>query len=90
MYYLNDKHTEYEFAVYVQCKTACPYIAIVLPTIEDVTRWLKDRAKRCNQFRQVYYIDNKGFKNDYSKAMANKGFYYKILKRKVNDWKAIL
>lgn len=90
MYFLNDKHPEYEFAIYCQCKTATPYIAAILNSMQDVRRYLETRVKRCNQFGQIYYIDNIGFKNDYSKAMCNKGFYFKILKRKVNDWKIII
>ena len=89
MYFLNDKHPEYEYAIYCQFKTACPYIAVILNSIQDVQRYLETRVKRCNQFRQIYYIDNKGFKNDYPKAMCPKGFYFKVLKRRVNDWKVI-
>lgn len=88
MYYLNDKHTDYEYAVYCRKSKATPYL--IGHTFEDeiqVKRFIEEIGKRHERFNQPYYVDNKFYSNSY--PMTVDGFYYKILKRKVNDWKII-
>lgn len=84
MYYLNDKHSKYEYAVYCRVGQALPYIQKILNSIEDVYRYVNELEKRHNHYRQFFYIDNDFYDNHYS--LNNGGTYYKILRRPVSDW----
>jgi hypothetical protein len=84
MYYLNDKHAKYEYAVYTRVNNACPYIAHTFNNKKAVEEWLKEIIKQHNRYHHTYYIDTKEYKNEYPKEIVQ--FYYKILQRPVNDW----
>lgn len=84
MYYLNDKHPKYEYALYVRVGKACPYIKRVFVSIDDVYRYIHEIEKRHNHYSQSFYIDNDFYKNEY--ANVNVDTYYKFLRRNVEDW----
>ena len=85
MYYLEDKHPSYEYTLYIQVRTATPYIGIWTgSSYDDVFREIGEIEKKHQRFRQPFYIDNDFYNNKYAEAQA--GFYYKFMYRKVNDW----
>lgn len=86
MYYLNDKHYEYEYALYCRVGNACPYIREInyITDMDGVYRYIEEIEKKHNHYRQIFYIDNDFYKNNYSINMN--GTYYKFLRRKVQDW----
>ncbi len=84
MYYLNDKHSKYEYALYCRVGNACPYIARTFNSIDDVYRFVNDIEKRHNHYRQIFYIDNDFYNNKYN--LNCNCTYYKILRRPVSDW----
>lgn len=87
MYYLNDVHPKYEYTVYCRVADACPYVMRSFTKKKDVDAFLRNLAKWHDRYHQIYYIDNKGFKNEYTINMNGK--YYKILRRPVNDWEEV-
>lgn len=87
MYYLNDKHNKYDYAVYCRVSTASPYITATFKDRKQLDRFFKGIIRWHNRYHQIFYIDSKDYKNEYSKNMN--GTYYKILKRKVNDWEEV-
>ncbi len=84
MYYLNDKHSKYEYAIYCRVGSACPYIQKVFSSIDDVYRQIIEIEKKHNHYRQMFYIDNNFYDNKYNLNCG--GTYYKILRRPVFDW----
>ena len=87
MYFLNDKHPKYEYALYVRVGNALPYISNTYNSFDDVCRQIKEIEKRHNHYRQFFYIDNDFYNNKYNLATISiKGIYYKILRRPVYDW----
>lgn len=85
MYLLNDKHSKYEYIIYTRVKGAMPYLkGKAKQSYYEICKDLEDIAKRHDRYNMTYYIDNDFFKNEYDKSNAD--FYYKILKREVNDW----
>lgn len=84
MYYLNDKHPKYEYALYCRVGNALPYIARTFTDLGDVYRYILEIEKRHNRYHQVFYIDNVFYKNAYTLGAG--GTYYKFLRRKVEDW----
>lgn len=87
MYYLNDKHPSYEYAVYCRVATACPYIKATFNNKKQLKAFMEDIIKWHNRYHQIYYVDNEGYKNDYNNNLN--GTYYKILRRAVNDWEEV-
>lgn len=87
MYYLNDKHPEYEYAVYCRVSTACPYIVRIFENKRQLKIFMEGIIKWHNRYHQVFYIDNEEYDNEYS--INEGGTYYKILKRAVNDWEEV-
>ena len=87
MYYLNDKHPEYEYAIYKRVRKGCPYIAKTFTNIYDVEEWINAVKKEHDKYHYTYYIDAEKYENQYPLEFAQ--FYYKILKRQVNDWQEI-
>ncbi len=88
MYYLENIHPEYEYAIYCRVSNATPYIIPrTFNSFLDVQRFFTNTTRRHDRFHQIYYIDNKFYNNKYSNNMN--GYYYKVLKRLVNDWKNI-
>lgn len=87
MYYLNDKHSEFEYAIYKRVNNACPYIACVFSNLREVEEFFKSVVTNHNRYNHIYYIDAIGYKNEYPKELAM--FYYKVLKRPVNDWQDV-
>lgn len=65
LYFLNDKHSKYQYAIYCRVNGATPYISTILETIDDVFRWVEEKEKRHNHYNQLYYIDNDFYKNKY-------------------------
>lgn len=65
MYFLNDQHSKYQYAIYCRVNGATPYIKQVLDSIDDVFRFFEEVTKRHNRYHQVYYVDNDFFKNQY-------------------------
>lgn len=86
MYYLNDKHPEYEYAIYTQVNNALPYITELkwVIKLDDLLKVAQDIEKKHNHYNQRFYIDNKFYNNKYS--LDSGGTYYKILIRNVSDW----
>lgn len=84
MYYLNDKHSKYEYALYCRVGNACPYIARIFNSIDEVYRYANEIEKRHNHYRQFFYIDNDFYNNNYN--LNSNGTYYKFLRRPVSDW----
>lgn len=88
MYYLNDKHSQYEYTIYVRYGTALPYmIGRTFTNYWDTCRYLMDIAKRHQRFGHICYIDDDFFYNEYERDL--KGTYYKILRRPVSDWEEL-
>lgn len=85
MYYLNDKHPKYEYIIYTRIGTGMPFLGKIFGSYTDACRYLKELAKRHEHFNQIFYIDDPFYKNEYQ--YNTKGFYYKILRRNVSDWK---
>lgn len=88
MYYLNDKHPKYEYAIYIRHGTGLPFI-VERPRSNywDIVRELQEDAKKHERYHRVYFIDDKFFYNHYDKDM--KGTYYKILRRPIADWEEL-
>ena len=89
MYYLEDKHAQYEYALYVRIKEARPYL--LEWGFTDYYRFLNrlnEIKKRHNRYNQVYYIDNDCVDNDYNSCIRPE-YYYKILRRPLNDYKVL-
>lgn len=88
MYYLNDKHTQYEYAIYCRKGKATPYLlGQVFQNEIQARNYIETIGKRHERFNQPYYVDNKFYKNTY--PSNSNGFYYKVLKRPVKDWQII-
>lgn len=88
MYYLNDKHSQYQYIIY--CKQNIQAFPYLIPrefeSLKEVKIFLKENIeKRYDRCGFVYYIDNDFYNNNYPKNIN--GAYYKVLRRKVNDWK---
>ena len=84
MYLLNDKHSKFEYVIYVRCGNARPYLCgKIYSSYMDVCRELESIAKRNDRYHRVYYIDDDFFENQYDKG---EGTYYTILRRTVLDW----
>lgn len=68
MYYLNDKHPEYEYCLYIQVENALPYIMEYknIITYEDLFRKIQEIEKKHNRYRQRFYIDNDFYDNKYT------------------------
>ena len=88
MYYLNDKHPQYEYCLYVRNGSACPYIMPRTFTDEwEAKNYAYEIEKRHNRFNRIFYIDNDFYNNRYSPNVE--GIYYKFLRREVNDWEEV-
>ena len=86
MYFLNDKHPKYEYALFTQIKNGLPYITELryVTKQNDLLRVIEEIEKKHNRYSQKFYIDNDFYDNYYS--LETGGTYYKFLKRKVSDW----
>ena len=85
MYYLEQKHPEYEYTLYVQQASACPYTICVLNSFEQVLDKIEHIEKQhCYYWNRDFYIDNDFYNNKQERTPT--GTYYKFLRRKVNDW----
>ena len=84
MYYLNDQHPEWEYVLYCRHENALPFFVRTFDSYEDVCRFINELVKRHNHYRQIFYIDNDFYKNQYSINLN--GTYYKFLRRPVADW----
>ena len=84
MYYLNDKHPKYEYALYCRHGQGIPFIARTFDDIYEVKRFIQEVEKRHNHYHQIFYIDNDFYENQYSINLN--GTYYKFLRRPVSDW----
>lgn len=84
MYYLNDKHSKYEYALYCRVGQALPYIKRIFDSLDDVYRYIFEIEKRHNHYNQFFYIDNDFYENFYNISCG--GTYYKVLRRPVADW----
>lgn len=82
-----DKHPDFEYAIYCRVNNATPYIAHIYSSMREVEEYFKAMETRHNRYHHIYYIDTVGYDNKYSKEFAM--FYYKLLKRPVNDWQEI-
>lgn len=88
MYLLNDKHSKYEYVIYVRCGTAIPYLnGKIFTSYNDVCNYLEEIAKRHQRYNRIFYIDNKFYKNECERD--ERCIYYKILRRPVSDWEEI-
>ena len=84
MYYLNDRHPKYEYALYKCVDKALPYIARTFDSMADVLRFVQELEKQHNHYRQTFYIDNDFYQNSYN--IGTSRIYYKFLRRPVSDW----
>ena len=85
MYYLNDDHPEFQYAIYCIVNKGCPYIAPRLfDNVMDVYNYIEELAKNNNRYHRTFYVDNDFYNNQYNLDTSN--IYYKVLKRKVLDW----
>ena len=85
MYYLNDKHSKYQYGVFKQVGDACPYITeLRFDNLEGLLYYIGEIERKHNRYRQPFYIDNDFYKNKYE--LREGGTYYKFLRRPVNDW----
>lgn len=87
MYFLNDQHDEFEYILYVKVGNATPYLAGLRPMrtwkeIMDTIEWIE--KKHSKPYMDWFYIDNDFYENKY--PLIATSTYYKILRRKVNDW----
>lgn len=88
MYYLEDRHPQFEYGCYIKVGTAVPYISPWRgDDFQDVIRLIKDIEKRHSRTGQHYYIDNDFYNNEFSKS--NYVYYYRFLVRPINDWKQL-
>lgn len=89
MYYMNDDHVDYEYILYVKVGDATPYFAGLRPMKkwEEVEDTIKEiEKKHSKRYMGFYYIDNDFYDNPY--PLTASSTYYKILRRKVNDWES--
>ena len=85
MYYLEDKHPTEEYTVYVQQKSAEPFIGVWRGTsMSDVYSHIRDIEKRHARYNQRFYIDNDFYDNHYQNC--DYVYYYRFMVRKINDW----
>lgn len=85
MYYLNDKHAKYQYALYKQIGDACPFITeLHFDNYDGLMVCIKEIEKKHNHYRQAFYIDNDFYQNQYNERAG--GTYYKFLRRPVCDW----
>lgn len=88
MYYLNDKHSEYEYIIYCKKAKGTPYLmATVFNNEMQIKSFIIEIGERHQRFNQPYYIDNNFYENIH--PLTTDVFYYKILKRKVNNWQTV-
>jgi len=88
MYYLEDKHSEYEYTCYIRVADALPYINIWKGTsMEDVWNFIREIEKKHSRYNENYYIDNDFYVNPYRRS--DYSHYYRFMVRKVNDWKRL-
>ncbi len=81
MYYLNDQHSKYEYALYVRVGKALPYIKYTYTSLDDIYRCVEQIEKRHNHYNQFFYIDNDFYQNKFNQNCG--GTYYKFLRRPV-------
>lgn len=84
MYFLNDKHPQYEYVLYCCVSNATPYLKHQFDNMRDVYQCVASLERWHNRYHQIFYIDNDFYNNHYSSNMN--GVYYKFLRRKVLDW----
>lgn len=85
MYYLQDQHSQYEYALYTRVGIGTPYIMLLPYTdFSEIHIKVNDIERKHQRQGTVFFIDNDFYHNIYSNAIG--GTYYKFLRRKVNDW----
>lgn len=87
MYFLEDKHPKYEYACYIRVKNATPYVQARGDDMNDVWREIGEIEKRHARYNQHYYIDNDFYDNPYPNG--DYSYYYRFLRREVNDWETL-
>ena len=88
MYYLEDKHPNYEYTCYVHVKNAIPYINVWhATTMAEVYEHIKEIEKRHNRTCTPFYIDNDFYTNHYS--LGSQSYYYRFMQRPVSDWEQL-
>ena len=87
MYYLNDNHPEYEYAIYCITNNGTPYIAGHFTNKEQIQEHIGSITRRHDKYHQSYYVDNDFFTNEYEMSQSKN--YYKVLQRAVNDWQEL-
>lgn len=84
MYYLNDQHPKYQYAIYCRVGNAMPYIIEKwFKDLNDIYRYIAEIEKKHNRYNQAFYIDNDFYNNQYKNINC---VYYKFLRRPVSDW----
>ena len=86
MYLLNDKHEDYEYCLYIQVGTACPYLTPLkyVNSLEDIYKVIEEIEKKHRRMHVRFFIDNDFYSNEYN--ISSGGWYYKFLRRPVADW----
>ena len=79
------KEQGYEYTLYVQVGTACPYTINIYDNFEKVLNYIERIEKQhCYYWNREFYIDNDFYHNKYERTMT--GTYYKFLRRQVGEW----
>lgn len=86
MYFLNDKHSEYEYICYHKIKDGIPFLMNTFNSLSDIKLYINEIEKRHNRYGQIFYIDNDFYNNYYNFNCVGNCYYYKFLRRKVLDW----
>lgn len=88
MYYLEDKHPEKEYTLYIQVKGAVPYIGVWYATsMDQVYDKISEIEKRHKRYHQRFYIDNDFYVNQYTNS--DYAYYYRFMEREVQDWQTL-
>ena len=87
MYFLEDKHPKYEYSLYTRVGQGSPYITKLIYTeLTELYITINDIERKHQRIGTPFYIDNDFYRNIYQNAIG--GTYYKILRRRVNDWES--
>lgn len=72
MYYLEDRHPEFEYGCYIKVGNAIPYISPWRATNKiDVYRFIHDIEKKHARTGQHFFIDNDFYVNHYKERRTS-------------------
>lgn len=90
MYYLEDKHPDYLYALYKRVNGATPYLDTFHYGCDyyNVMCYIENMKKKHDRYNQIYYIDN-DFINNYYNSQIRPDYYYKLLRCSLSDYKEV-